>query len=91
MSMVGHPMLERLQGIRPMPPTKEDRRRAEAEARAAAEAAAPAAAQGGKPGARTAARRKAAAAAASGDPGSEDGVAAVTGKRGARKRKSTAA
>jgi hypothetical protein len=45
MSMVGHPMLERLQGVRPMPATKEDRRRAEAEARAAAEAAAPAAAQ----------------------------------------------
>ena len=45
MSMVGHPMLERLQGIRPMPPTKEERKRAEAEARAAAEAAAPAAAQ----------------------------------------------
>jgi len=43
--MVGHPMLERLQGVRPMPATKEDRRRAEAEARAAAEAAAPAAAQ----------------------------------------------
>ena len=49
MSMVGHPMLERLQGIRPMPPTKEDRKRAEAEARAAAEAAAPAAAQAHTP------------------------------------------